>query len=212
MRTDVPLDVELEIAMWIPDFLTLHSFILVARTYNQLFSAHHVLRLVNTLKAVGYRRRPREANNYEDHEYKSTFIRQLLRCEETVNDIHLPVFKTLVTGGVKWLETPSVTERTRIIRAAYRFWTYCCIDEDYAGSFFSKFNTLEVLEMAQFEAALETWVDGMWGDTECLDDYHYDKICGVVSCGLGTISEIWGLFRTLVIPDKNDAGDIYGLF
>jgi hypothetical protein len=84
--------------------------------------------------------------------------------------------------------------------------------------------------MAQFEAALETWVDGMWGDTECLDDYHCqfhpsphdllffseiasdDKICGVVSCGLGTISEIWGLFRTLVIPDKNDAGDIYGLF
>ncbi|KAJ7453663.1 hypothetical protein B0H11DRAFT_2070688 [Mycena galericulata] len=183
----IPLDTQVEILGWIPDFPSLNSCILINRTFSQLFTAHR--RSLADAMAHNYFGEPLQdalilANTqwercYSDPKHRdhaSNFIRQLLRNER--------VLETTPREDQDDMSTLTPTEVFRFKRAAYRFWTFCTGERNNRLWFISQFPVIEIFEMRI--------------------DHESNYICGIISHGFGKLSWLWGLFLKLEEDPEED--------
>ncbi|KAJ7041847.1 hypothetical protein C8F04DRAFT_1252785 [Mycena alexandri] len=212
----IPLDVQLEILGCIPDFPTLHSSLLINRSFSQLFAAHRPLLIksvaqsyfgefLNDALILANTQMTRRFSGAKDHGYKSTFIAQLLSNEEVLHKVQSTVFLFL-SKNKKSKEnsfiTPTLTESHRLKRAAYRFWTFCMGERSNRKRFLLQFPAIELSEIAHMYSGVKAWVTEMYPDSE--SDHKADHISAVISTGFGRITWLWQLFNEMLDnPEDN---------
>ncbi|KAJ7727257.1 hypothetical protein B0H16DRAFT_1471056 [Mycena metata] len=116
----IPLDTQLEILAWIPDFHTLHSSLLINRSLSQLFTEHRALLtrlvaqnyfgdLLDDALILANTQINRNFSDPKDHGYKSTLIARLLSNE----DVNSKNTQTCTNGK----NTTTPIKRTNLRRA-----------------------------------------------------------------------------------------------
>ncbi|KAJ7457952.1 hypothetical protein B0H11DRAFT_2062034 [Mycena galericulata] len=214
----IPLDTQLEILGWIPDFPSLNSCILINRTFSQLFTAHrrsladavahnYFGELLQDALILANTQWERCYSDPKHRDYASNFIRQLLRNErvlETVESCFL-LFQKTPREDQDDMSTLTPTEVFRFKRAAYRFWTFCTGERNNRLWFISQFPVIEIFEMAHVYSAVRSWVLEMWG-RPIESDHESDYICAIISNGFEKLSWLWSLF--LKIQEDPDEDDI----
>ncbi|KAJ7666651.1 hypothetical protein DFH06DRAFT_1184397 [Mycena polygramma] len=189
----IPLDTQLEILGWIPDFRSLNSCILINRSFSQLFAAHrssltktvaknHFGVLLEDALILAKTQKKRKYSDAKDNNYKTVFIRRLLN-NEILNR--------------KTYSSPTATEAFRLRRAAYRFkfQTFCNVERTKREWFLSTFPVIELAELGNLYRGVESWVKGMYPQRfwDYGDDHSLDRMSSVISTGLGSVSWLWEL-------------------
>ncbi|KAJ7664401.1 hypothetical protein DFH06DRAFT_1187666, partial [Mycena polygramma] len=219
----IPLDTQLEILGWIPDFRSLNSCILINRSFSQLFAAHrssltktvaknHFGEHLEDALILANTQKKRKYSEAKDHNYKTAFIRRLL-SEEAVLETAEPVVFQFLTGNPTLASkgtvlSPTATEAFRLRRAAYRFETFCNVERTKRKWFLSMFPVIELAEIANFYRGVESWVRVMYPE-DFWDggDHAQDHMSGVISTGLGRISWLWELLLDSIGDPENDEFD-----
>ncbi|KAF7333506.1 hypothetical protein MVEN_02366800 [Mycena venus] len=211
----IPLDTQLEILGWIPDFPSLNSCILLNRSFSRLFTAHRpsltksvaknyfgelledALILVNTQMSGRY-------SDAQDHGYNSAFIQRLLSNEDVLDTVRPIVFRFLTRRSARDSTTqhlPTATELFRFRRAAYRFWTFCMGQRAKRIPFISQFPAIELAEIAHMYTGVESWVTEIYPEDYFDTDHQVNQRSSVISTGLESLSWLWELFlKTLEDP------------
>ncbi|KAJ7102814.1 hypothetical protein C8R44DRAFT_887547 [Mycena epipterygia] len=219
----IPLDTQLEIIGWIPDFTTLHSCILVNHTFSQLFTNHRpsltnsvaqnqfgehlhdALTLVNTQFERCY-------SGPEHHGYESKLIRQLLSNENVVQEVEFIVLRFLFNNYKSMSEwgadarSPTPTELVRFKRAAYRFWIYCMVETSKRSWFLSQFPAIELAEVANLFYGVEAWVTELYTPKQLEFESEHEA---VISNGLGRLSWLWKLFLAMIQDPGEETWDLF---
>ncbi|KAJ7664399.1 hypothetical protein DFH06DRAFT_1187660 [Mycena polygramma] len=198
----IPLDTQLEILGWIPDFRSLNSCILINRSFSQLFAAHrssltktvaknHFGEHLEDALILANTQKKRKYSDAKDHNYKTAFIRRLL-SNEAVLETAEPVIFQFLTGSPT---PPTATEAFRLRRAAYRFQTFCNVERTKREWFLSTFPVIELAELGNLYRGVESWVKGMYPQSfwDYGDDHSLDRMSSVISTGLGSVSWLWEL-------------------
>ncbi|KAJ7666648.1 hypothetical protein DFH06DRAFT_1184389 [Mycena polygramma] len=209
----IPLDTQLEILGWIPDFRSLNSCILINRSFSQLFAAHrssltktvaknHFGEHLEDALILANTQKKRKYSDAKDHNYKTAFIRRLL-SNEAVLETAEPVIFQFLTGSPT---PPTATEASRLRRAAYRFQTFCNVERTKRKWFLSTFPVIELAEIANLYRGVQSWVTAMYPE-DFWDggDHAQDQMSSVISTGLGRISWLWELLLDSVEDPGNDS-------
>ncbi|KAJ7187145.1 hypothetical protein C8R46DRAFT_1207113 [Mycena filopes] len=211
----IPLDTQLEILAWIPDFPTLHSSLLLNRSFSQLFTAHRTLltksvaqnhfgELLDDALILANTQKDRHFSDTKNHAYKSHFISRLLSNEDVMNTVELVVFPLI---REKSRSTP--TKLLNLKRAAYRFWTFCMGEPAKRRWFLSQFSTPELSEMTKIYDGVHSLVMNMHVGVEMESDHDYDRVSSIISTGLGRVCWLWELFQEMTEDPESDAAMMF---
>ncbi|KAJ7472159.1 hypothetical protein FB451DRAFT_1559296 [Mycena latifolia] len=216
----IPLDTQLEILGWIPDFPSLHSCLLLNRTFTQIFTAHrpsltisvahnYFGDLLEDALILANTQLERRYSEPKTRGYTSAFLQKLLRNEAVLETALSIVFRFLINNNArmsKWSKEdrdPTSTEFFRFERAAYRFWSFSEVEEKKRSWFLSKFSAIE---LSDFFYGVKAWVAQMYSP-EALQfesEHEADRFSAVLSTGLAHISWLWQLFMKTVNDPEED--------
>ncbi|KAJ7618954.1 hypothetical protein B0H17DRAFT_1340878 [Mycena rosella] len=223
----IPLDTQLEILGWIPDFPSLHSCLLLNCRFSQLFADHrpsltksvahnYFGDLLEDALILANTQSKRRYSGPNTRDYRSSFIKKLLSNEGVLEKVISIVFRFLTHNNARMSEwsdedrIPTPTELFRFKRAAYRFWTFSTVQESKRSWFLSKLPAIELSEIGHFYYGVEAWVSQMYTleELEFESDHDADRFSSVLSTGLGRISWLWELFVDML--EDQAAWEMFG--
>ncbi|KAJ6482995.1 hypothetical protein DFH09DRAFT_1378461 [Mycena vulgaris] len=225
----MPLDTQLEVLGWLPDFPSLHSCLLLNRTFSQLFTAHrpyltksvaqnHFGDLLEDALILANTQSKRRYSGPKNRSYKSGFIQKLMNNEAVLEQVQSIVFDFLINKNArrsKWSKEtrrPTQPELLRFKRAAYRFWTFSTVERSKRSWFLSLFPVVELSEIANFYFGVDAWVSEMYSpEALCFESEHEaDRYSAVLSSGLGRLAWLWELFMEMIHnPEDEYAFEIF---
>ncbi|KAJ7125180.1 hypothetical protein C8R44DRAFT_782523 [Mycena epipterygia] len=200
----LPADLQYELLSYLPDFSALNSLILTSRSFHAVFRAHRDLVLKTVAEnflgiTLGEEIIGDSATlDHETDDSKiSGTIKFLVGTRAAIEALEPIVFRLLVHQDAHWDEPnrcPSVSESTRIRRAAYRFATFCALPSEQRQSrLLSQLTTIEVFELVHFVDGLRKMVYVLDGDDRRQDDSDDGRVSRIVSTGPATIWRLWNL-------------------
>ncbi|KAF7362304.1 hypothetical protein MVEN_00577000 [Mycena venus] len=202
----LPADIQCQLLSYLPDFRVLNSLLLTSRTFHSVFLTRRDLVLKHVAEnflglALGDEFSIGEcdpANGTSDSNASET-IKFLVQAKEAIECLEPIVFRLLIEPDAHWDEPdrcPSLTESTRLRRAACRFAKFCALSSGLQQSrFLARLETIEVFEILHFVDGLRKMVyilfDAVGGAEGDLDTAG--QFGRLVSTGPANICRLWNL-------------------
>ncbi|KAJ7716531.1 hypothetical protein B0H16DRAFT_456591 [Mycena metata] len=201
----LPADLQCELLLYLPNFSVLNSLILCSRSFHSVFLTRRDLVLKHIAEnllglELGEEMTADPVNTDHDTGDSDVFgtIKLLVQTREAVETLEPIVFRQLIHPDAHWDEpdrSPTLSESTRLRRAAYRFAKFCALPSEHRqSSFLARLETIQMFELVHFVEGLRkmtsSMLDTVGGKDEGSDD---GRISRLVSTGPANICRLWKL-------------------
>ncbi|KAJ6497566.1 hypothetical protein C8R45DRAFT_983426 [Mycena sanguinolenta] len=189
----LPDDVQCRVLSFLADFSVLNALLLTSRSFRSVFLTRRGLVLSHVAQNfLGLALGDEVIETGDSNASES--VKFLIQAKESIETLEPIVFRVLIEPDDGPDRCPSLTESTRIRRAAYRYAKFCTLPSELQqGRFLLQLETIEAFELLHFVDGLRKVVsmllDGVGGQ-----DAHLVGCVGrLISTGPANIYRLWKL-------------------